>query len=183
MAQVGIITPVSDGRAEELKTFLKELPRDSPPTEGGPVATLTSPFTGVLPPTHFARFVVIELDHDKPYLFFTSAFDGGACEYLRALAATSDAQRIWSHCQITNTNGPVTGAQLERYLCDERNWSPSQYVVDALPPRVTVADVNRALSLRTQLSSLMTRASSLDPSALAHDFRQLPAIQALMRRR
>ncbi len=29
----------------------------------------------------------------------------------------------------------------------------------------------------------MTRASSLDPTALAHDFRQLPAIQALMRRR
>jgi hypothetical protein len=183
VGQVGIITPVSDGRAEELKTFLKELPRDRPPTEDGPVATVSSPFTGVLPPTHFARFVVIELDHDKPYLFFTSAFDGGACDYLRALAATPDAQRIWSHCHITDTDATVTGVELEGYLCDERNWRPSQYVVDALPEGVTVGDVNRALSLRAQLSSLMTRASSLDPTALAHDFRQLPAIQVLMRRR
>jgi hypothetical protein len=46
-----------------------------------------------------------------------------------------------------------------------------------------VGEVNRALSLRMQLSGLMTRGSSVDPTALAHDFRQLPAIQALKRRR
>jgi hypothetical protein len=183
VGQVGIITPVTDGRAEELTTVLEELPRDKPPTADGPVTTPPSPFTGVLPPTHFARFVVIELDHHEPYLFFTSAFDGGTCDYLRALAATPDAQAIWSHCQITDTAAPLTGTELERYLCDERNWRPAQYAVDALPDGATVGEVTRALSLRAQLSGLMTRASSLDPTALAHDFRQLPAIQALMRRR
>ncbi len=183
MGQVGIITPVIDGHAEELRTVLAGLPRDTPPTLDGPVTTPPSPFTGVLPPTHFARFVVIELDHHEPYLFFTSAFDGGTCEYLHTLAGTSDAQRIWSHCQITDTVGPLTGAELERYLCDERNWLPTQYAVDALRGEVTVGEVNRALSLRAQLSALMTRASSLDPTALAHDFRQLPAIQALIGRR
>ena len=183
MGQVGIITPVIDGHAEELRTVLTHLPRDRPPTLAGPVTTPPSPFTGVLPPTHFARFVVIELDHHDPYLFFTSAFDGGTYEYLRALAGTADAQRIWSHCQITDTVGPLTGRQLEPYLCDERNWRPTQYVVDALRGEVTVGEVNRALSLRAQLSDLVTRAASLDPTALAHDFRQLPAIQALIGRR
>jgi hypothetical protein len=183
VGQVGIITQVTDGRAEELKTVLGKLPRDKPPTEDGQAITPPSPFTGVLPPTHFARFVVIELDHQRPYLLFTSAFDGGTCDYLRALAATPDAQTIWSHCQITNTANPLTGAELERYLCDERNWRPTQYVVAALPKGVTVGEVNRALSLRAQLSGLVTRASPVDPTALAHDFRQLPAIQALMRRR
>jgi hypothetical protein len=183
VGQVAIITPVIGGRAEELSMVLSGLPRDKPPTADGPVATPPSPFTGALPPTHFARFVVIKLDHDKPYLLFTSAFDGGMCDYMRALAATADARRIWSHCQITDTADPPTGEQLERYLCDERNWRPTQYVVNALPDGVTVGEVNRVLSLRTQLSGLMTRASSLDPTALAHDFRQLPAIQALMGRR
>jgi hypothetical protein len=180
VGQVGIITPVTDGRAEELKRCLSALPRDGPPTREGPITAEPSPFAGVLPPTHFARFVVIELDHKKPYLLFTGAFDGDTHEYLRALAATKQALQIWSHCQIADT---LTAAKLERYLCDERNWRPSQYVVSAVPGEVTVSQINRALSLRAQLSGVMTRAATLDPTALAHDFRQLPAIQALMSRR
>jgi hypothetical protein len=183
VGQVGITTPVSDGRADELSAFLSGLPRDRAPTAAGHVATPPSPFTGVLPPTHFARFVVIDLERDTPYLFFTSAFDGDTRDYLRALAATATALTIWSHCQVPAAGDPLTTPDLERYLCDERHWRAAQYVVDALPHGVTVADVNRALSLRAQLGSLMTRAASLDPTALAHDFRQLPAIQAMMGRR
>jgi hypothetical protein len=183
MGQVGIITPVSDGRAQDLTHFLSALPRDTAPTTDGRPTTPPSPFTGVLPPTHFARFVVIELDHDEPYLFFTSVFDGGTRDYLRALAATPTAQEIWSYCEIADTGHPLARAQLERYLCDERNWRPSQYVVSAVRPEVTVGQINRALSLRAQLAALMRRASSLEPTALAHDLRQLPAIQALMSRR
>jgi hypothetical protein len=126
--------------------------------------------------------VVIKLDHHRPYLLFTAVFDGGTHEYLRVLAATATAREIWSHCQLTDSGVPLTAAALERYLCDERQWRPTPYVVDALPGGVTVGDVNRALSLREQLAGLITRAASLDPTALAHDFRQLPAIQALMRR-
>jgi hypothetical protein len=183
VGQVGIITPVTDGRAEDLTHFLSALPRDTAPTAEGRATTPPSPFTGVLPPTHFARFVVIELDHDQPYLFFTSVFDGGTRDYLRALAATPTAQEIWSYCQIADTGHPPEPAQLERYLCDERNWRPTQYVVSAVPAEVTVGQINRALSLRAQLAGLMRRAASLEPTALAHDLRQLPAIQALMGRR
>jgi len=182
VGEVAIITPVGDGRADELKAFLRTLPRDARPTAGGAPATPPSPFTGVLPPTHFARFVVITLDEDKPYLFFTSVFDGDTRDYLRALAATPTAQEIWSHCQIADHGEPLAAPALARYLCDERHWRATQYVVNALPKGVTVGAVNRALSLRTQLGALMMRAGALDPTALAHDFRQLPAIQALMRR-
>lgn len=182
MGQVAIITPVSDGRADTLRGLLSRLPHDARPTAEGQVTTPPSPFTGALPPTHFARFVVIELDDHQPHLLFTSAFDGATRDYLHALAATADAREIWSHCQITGGGDRLTAAALDRYLCDERHWRPAQYVVNSLPDGVTVGEVNRALSLRVQLGALMTRAGALDPTALAHDFRQLPAIQALMRR-
>ena len=182
MGQVGIITPVTDGRVEELAAFLSALPRDQPPSAAARATTPSSPFTGALPPTHFARFVVIRLDHEKPHLFFSSAFDGDTVDYLRALAATPTAHEIWSHCQFTDNSGPLTAAALDRYLCDERNWRPAQYVVNALPDGITVGAVNRALSLRAQLGALVTRAPTLDPTALAHDFRQLPTVQTLLRR-
>jgi hypothetical protein len=183
MGQVAIITPVAGGREQDLKRCLRELPRDPPPTAQGPGATTPSPFTDVLPPTHFARFVVIPLDHDRRYLFFSSAFDGDTRAYLRALAATPSARDIWSLCRLTGTHQPLTAEALERYLCDERNWRPAQYVVSAIADDVTVSQVNRALTLRAQLAALMTRAAALDPTGLAHDFRQLPAVQALMSRR
>lgn len=183
MGQVAIITPVAGGRAHDLERCLRELPRDQPPTAQGPGATTPSPFTGVLPPTHFARFVVIPLDHDRPYLFFSSAFDGDTHDYLRALSTTRQAREIWSHCQLNGTGHPLTAEALERYLRDERNWRPAQYVVSAVADGVTVGQVNRALSLRAQLAGLITRPAALDPAALAHDFRQLPAVQALMSRR
>lgn len=181
MNQVGIITPVAAGRAQDLRALLSALPRDRPPTRDGPVGTQSSPFTGVLPATHFARLVVVELDN-APHLFFTSCFDGDTRDYLRALAVTPTAQSIWGHCQPATSAATLTASELERYLCDERNWLPTQYVVSAIPPGVTVSQINRALSLRTQLSGLVTRAALLDPTRLAHDFRQLPAIQALLAR-
>jgi hypothetical protein len=183
VGQVAIITPVAEGHAEELTRYLAELPRDQPPTAQGPGSTPPSPFTGVVPPTHFARLVVIRLDGERPYLLFTSVFDGDTRDYLRALARTPEAQRIWSHCQLDAAAAPLRAQELEPYLCDEGHWRPAQYVVNALADGVTVGQVNRALSLRAQLADLVTRAASLDPTALAHDFRQLPAVQALLARR
>jgi hypothetical protein len=181
MGQVALITPVADEQAAELNRYLStELPRDEPPTGTGTVATRVSPFTGVLPPTHFARFVVIDLD-DRPYLLFSSCFDGPADEYLRALARTPQALTIFSHCHILTDHETLTPDTLERHLCDPRNWCPSQYVVSAIPDGVTVAQINRALSLRAELARFAIGAPRLDPAALAHAFRQLPAIRALLR--
>ena len=181
MGQVTIITAVTAARADALRDYLStQLPRDAPPTSAGPAASPTSPFTGVLPPTHFARFVVIEL-HSEPYLFFSSRFDGRTCDYLRALAHTSQALTIWSHCQIAGAGDTLTVAELERHLCDRRHWSAPQYVVSSVPQGVTVAQINRALTLRAELARFVPRAPHLDPTSLAHAVRQLPAIRARLR--
>jgi hypothetical protein len=177
---VAVTTPVTAGRAEGLSAYLNSLPRDQPPTSHGPAPGPRSPFSGALPPTHFARFAVIELDDDL-YLFFTACFDSVITEYLRSLAVTAQAQTIWGHCQLECHGDTPTARELEHYLCDQRNWRSSQYVVSALPSAVTVAQINRALSLRGQLAGLVARAADSDPTGLAHDFRQLPAIRALLR--
>jgi len=183
MGEVGIITPVAEGRDGDLNRYLSaELPRDQPPTASGPTATPISPFTGVLPPTHFARFVVIDLD-ERPHLFFSSRFDGAPDDYLRTLAHTPQALTIWGHCHIGRHGQPLTPAELERHLCDERHWSPAPYVVSALPPEVTVAEINRALSLRRDLARFVTASSRLDPAARAHAFRELPSVRRLLRER
>lgn len=180
--QVTIITAVAAGRAGELREYLSaQLPRDAPPTRAGPGEPPVSPFTGVLPPTHFARFVVIEM-HDEPYLFFSSRFDGSTGDYLRALAHTDQALTIWSHCQVTRAADALTVTELERYLCDRRHWSPTPYVVSSIPAGVTVAQINRAVSLRAELARFVPRGQRLDPAALAHEFRQLPTIRALLGR-
>jgi len=182
MGQVTIITAVAAGRAGELREYLStRLPRDAPPTSAGPGEPPVSPFTGVLPPTHFARFVVIEM-HDEPYLFFSSCFDGPTRDYLRALAHTEQALTIWSHCQITRAGDALTVTELADHLCDRRHRSPTPYVVSAIPAGVTVARINRALSLRAELARFVPHAPYLDPAALAHEFRQLPTIRALLGR-
>jgi hypothetical protein len=183
MGQVGIITPVAEGRAEDLNSYLRaELPRDQPPTAGGFTATPTSPFTRVLPPTHFGRFVVIGLD-ERPHLLFSSHFDGPAREYLRALARTPIALTIWGHCHIGRAGQDLTTADLERHLCDRRHWSPAPYVVSALPSKVTVGEINRALSLRRDLARFVTSAARLEPAARAHAFRELPSVRRLLSER
>jgi hypothetical protein len=181
VGEVAIITPVAAARADDLTVYLAtQLPRDEPPTDNGVTATRTSPFTGALPPTHFARFVVIELD-ERPYLLFSSRFDGDVTEYLRALARTPQALTIFTHCHIATADQALTAAELERHLCDHGNWSSAPYIVSAIPDGVTVADINRALSLRAELGRFAVHAERLDPAALAHAFRQLPAIRALLR--
>jgi hypothetical protein len=183
MGEVLIITPVRPEHVHSLRAYLNGLPHDAAPggADAPPPAVPQSPFTGALPPTHFARFVVIEL-HQRPQLLFSSRFDATVTEYLQALAATPEAQVIWSHCQVTEDGTAPDQGQLERHLCDPRHQFASQYVLGAFPAQLTVGQINAALTLRAQLSRLATRAAGLDQWALAHEFRQLPAIRQLLSR-
>jgi hypothetical protein len=184
MGEVTIITPVAAGQADGLNRYLGGLPRDTPPAPDAPATAPRSPFTGVLPPTHFARFVVIKLDA-VAHLMFSSRFDGPVTDYLRALSATPQGLAIWSHCHVPSVpaGSELDRPRLERYLCDPRHHLAAQYVVSAFPTGVTVGQVNGALSLRDQLGGFVSRAGRLHPAALAHDFRQLPAIRQLLQRR
>ncbi len=178
MAEVLIITPVKPGHDEALAHYLEQLPRDPVPSVAGSGETSRSPFSAALPPTHFARFVVIEL-HDEKYLMFSSRFDGRLHDYLTALAATDEAVTIWGHCVLPAGGAAVDRAGLMRYLSDPGNHCRSPYVVGAFPPQVTVGQVNAALTLRSQLARFAARAAGRHPADLAHEFRQLPAIRRL----
>jgi hypothetical protein len=178
MGDVLIITPVKAGKADALSQYLATLPRDGTSPPDGPAGAGRSPFSGALPPTHFARLVIVELHH-RPHLLFSSRFDGPAREYLRALTATEQAVTIWGHCEDTR-GAAFDRESLERYLCDRARWLRSQYVVSAIPSGLTVGQINAALTLRRQVSALAARAAGLDQWALAHEFRQLPAIRHLL---
>jgi hypothetical protein len=183
MQEAMITTPVKPGEADALERYLAGLPRDPvATTPDGPREPVRSPFSGTLPPTHFARLVVIEL-HGRSHLLFSSRFDGPADEYLRALAAAEEALTIWGHCEVPPDRGALDRARLERYLRDPRQRLASQYVVGAFPEALTVGQINAALALRAELSAFAVRAAGLGQTALAHEFRQLPAIRHLLARR
>jgi hypothetical protein len=185
VGEVLILTPVAPGQVESLRRYLDALPRDADPTAAAaPRPVPRSPFSGVLAPTHFARLVVVELEHRHHHLLFSSRFDGPVPDYLRALAATDTAVAIWSHCHlgVAGDDGPPDADALSDYLCDSSHQLPAQYVVSAFPAGVTVAEINAALSLRSQVSALAVRAARLDQWALTHEFRQLPAIRSLLGR-
>lgn len=182
MGDCFIIARVRPGRGEALSALLWRLPRDTAPAPGRTSSVPTSPFSGRLPPTHFARLVVIERQLPDPHLLFSSHFDGPPERYLRALAATPEALEIWGHCDLGDEFEPLDAAALERYLLALGRSLPSQYVVNAVPAGLTVAEVNAALALREDLSRFATRAAARDGTALAHDFRQLPSIRRLLGR-
>jgi hypothetical protein len=169
MRELMIITAVKKDSAEALRCYLRRLGDAS-----------VSPFSGALPPTHFGRFVVIKLG-DLPHLLFSSRFDGTVDAYVRALAKTELARKIWCHCELPPDDQGADG-RLERYLTNRRHHVKSQYVVSAFPLRSTVAEINAALRLRAELSKFAVRAAKLDQIALAHDFRQLPSIRHIMSR-
>ena len=50
-------------------------------------------------------------------------------------------------------------------------------------PKVSVAEINRALSLRNDLARFVTDAAQLDPVARAHAFRELPSVRRLLSER
>jgi hypothetical protein len=180
-----IITPVKTDRAEDLQSYLRGLPHDPPPPPPDspdlPRGSVSSPFGRALPPTHFGRFVVIELDM-RPHLLFSSRFDGRVHDYLRALAKTDEAQTIWDHCELPR-DADGRRVELESYLLDPAHHVSTQYVLGSFPHRSTVGEINAALALRTELAGFAAHAAELGQLALAHDFRQLPSIRHLMVRR
>jgi hypothetical protein len=156
-----LLTAVAASREEALQLYLRDL-------EPGA-------FRGRLPPTHFARFVVIEMD-EGPKLLFSSRFDGDARPYLEALSRTDEAAEIWGHCAIPGD------MPLERYLCDEANHVTTQYVVSAFHERLRVGEINSALRLRGELSRFAAKAESAEHFTLWHEFRQLKEVRRILAR-
>lgn len=168
MPEVAILTRVTDGRESDLRGFLRELGK-------------RCPFAGLN--THFARLVVIDLGGQhfrSPQLLFSSRFDGEEEDYFAALADIREAREVWGHCEKPKRK-PVTAEALCEHLLDARDRVPPSYVVSALAPSTTVAQINAALELRAELSRFAVSAQDLDPVALSHAFRQLRVVRRLAR--
>lgn len=192
MSQVTIVSPVEPERVDGLQARLAALPHDA--TAGG---APRSPFTGRLPPTHFARFTVIWMEADRrggpcvAHLLFSARFDGRPAPYLGALAATREAQDIWSFCRLPDGIDARDRGSLRRHLCDRRTRLRTQYSVSAVPPGIGVAAVNDALALRAELRRFVETAAHFgdrgsgriegDPVAAVHDLRQLASVRRLLR--
>jgi hypothetical protein len=170
VTEVAILTPVADGRAEDLRALLRGLRVDP----AGP-----SPFAGVGAGTHFARLVVLELDGEAQ-LLFTTRFDGDEPEYLGGLAARPEAIEVWRRC-VRPTGDDV--ASLRRYLIEDRgDRVPAAYVIRLLESGQTVAQVRAALELRGELADFTRATQGLGAIALAHAFRQLASVRRLAAR-
>src|SRR5207245_3867850 len=122
-----------------------------------------SPFAEMPLRTHFARLVVIDIR--QPHLFFTSRFDGAEQDYLAALAAVPKTAAIWEHCKRP---APVDSRALTDYFLRGPDRVDASYVLSVWGPRVTVAQVNRALELRAAIAGLAARGGALDTAALRH---------------
>jgi hypothetical protein len=165
---LSVLCPVHLHRLGALEKALATLPLG----EASPLARVGS--------THFARWVVIEqLVYEgeaqkpdtlsRPYLLFTSNFDGDMDEYLLELcrASLADLHAVWSHC--VGCPERRSARPLADYLKCHRVDTTMFY---AAYPQATVADVRRCLALRQQFSEFAVRSQSLDPSALMRGFQR-----------
>ena len=158
-----VLTPVTAGHEERLRSHLEALPQ-----EASPLARL--------PRTHFARWVIMvefvvepgQRHEDRlhcPYLLFTSNFDGPLGTYLDDLSERMGEQalQIWAHC----AGCPEDVAGLRAYLL--HNQIDTGIFVAAYP-HATVPRVRRALEMRRRTIAFAVRSQGLPPAELREAF-------------
>jgi hypothetical protein len=162
VSEIGVLTRVKDKQGEELRKYLRSLPRDL--------------FTNLSERTHFARLVVIELS-GRPHLLFTSRFDGAAGGYLRSLISDSRALEIWDYCAEPED---VTEASVLAHLMNARSQVAASYVVALTKPAVTVRRINAALALQERLSQFALAAEGMSAVELAQEFWELEPVRDVL---
>jgi hypothetical protein len=155
-----VLTPIRPGLEDELRAYLKALPRDD-----SPLARSER--------THMARLLIIDdmpVPPDRPdladaldgaYLLFTSNFDGDLDSYLAELCErlAPEAAEIWGRC--IGCPDPPEGAALKAYL--GRNQLQSGFAFAAYGD-ASVAQVRSALDKRARLADFVIRAQDMDPA-------------------
>lgn len=163
MTDLTVLTAVQEGKGEDLRRYLR-----------GP--SRREQLAGLSAGTHFARFVVIELD-SAPYLYFSSRFDGAAGEYLSALVRRQEVLEIWAYCSEPK---PVDETSLLAYLLKQQGALPASYVVEATPPDRTVEQINAALKLQEDLSRFASEAEGLSAVDFAQRFWELESVKDIL---
>lgn len=159
------LIPIAADREDELRTYLRGLPRGSQ----SPLARL--------PRTHVARWVIIDrLPTDPPepdrleahYLLFTSSVDGEVESYVRELCEQlrSEAERIWGCC--TGFPGTEDAEAFTSWILDHH--IPTSFFVAAYPD-ATVQQVHNSLAAREQILRFILQSGAMDPPARLEAFR------------
>ena len=161
-----VLAPIADGRADELRRHLRELPTGA-----------RSPLIRVHG-THYARWTIVHLEDtdgnplprsERPlFLLFSSEFDGELEPYVARLCRRlgPDGHAIWRHCEgYPGTDDDA----LARFLLDH-NVRPGYSVVAY--PDAGVDDVRAAFALRERLNDFLVRTRTLDSPALRHAWLQ-----------
>jgi hypothetical protein len=163
------ITPIKDGRADELRTHLRDLPHLG-----------RSPLASV-PGTHFGRWVVLDrVFHDSwpdqfevldpAYLLFTAVFDRTSgdrvADYLDTLlsALGTDADAIWGACQ--GWPGDDTRHARSSYLREHQR--DAEFLFAGYPGEV--AEIRRHLADRELLVEFAQQAQTLPREELRAAF-------------
>jgi hypothetical protein len=159
------LVPISEGREQALRAYLRALPRGA----RSPLARLSR--------THFARWVVIDrLPADVPepeqlggpYLLFTSNLDGDVESYLEELCARipEEAREIWGCC--AGFPGVEDTGAFTRWLLDHH--LTTSFFVPAYG-RATVERVRGSLAARDELLRFVLRSQDLAPAERLDAFR------------
>ncbi len=163
------LTPLQPGRVEELRAYLRRLPRDAQ----SPLANVAG--------THVGRWVVLDrVFHDSwpeqfevldpAYLLFTAVFDmtsrDALASYLDRLLSGlgTEADAIWGFCQ----GWPSDGGQRERNAYLRHHQRDAQFLFAGYPS--SVAEIRRALTNRELLVGFAKQAQTLAPHQLRAAF-------------
>jgi hypothetical protein len=165
MYALTVFTPIVPDRLEELREYLRSLPR-----EPSPLSRLDA--------AHFARWVVVpdfvsEPSQPKPeqlpspYLLFSATFDGQLDPFLDTLCQhlAEEAETIWGCCE--GAPQPAGGPALKDYL--KHNQIQTGLFFAAYPD-ATAGQVRDALDVRGRTISLAVRGQGMDPAELQQAF-------------
>jgi len=170
---LSVLTPVLDGRADDLREYL-----------GGLGEGDASPLARV-PGTHIARWVVIDdvvfqgegqrrRDKLTPRLLFSSNFDGDEGAYLEGLRTgmAEEADAIWGHCRgyPGHADGPAFAAWMRAHMLEAALFF-------AAYGGMTVEQVHANLERRRALLDLILNAQDLPPADLKARFMETFALR------
>jgi hypothetical protein len=151
-----VVAPVRTGRARELEALLLDI--------GGDVDDNGIIDFSKLERTHFARWVLLDRDTDRPLLVLGASYDGDVDDYLDHLAGVHGApfDRIYGHCE--DYPGSKDRRAFRRYMKRRHHPSPAFHVAYRGRP---VTEVRRKLATYGAIQEFFDAAEAADPAFAA----------------
>ena len=175
-----VIVPIRDGRAVELKAYLKaEIDPDYHAIDGTLTCKPKMPFH-LLEGLHFASFVILDDEDAKPArLVFEATFDGARDAFVNDLVriATEGLDAIFSNCRGYPATGPTLPAAISAYLI--AHDLGAQLMFRGAPGR-TVSQIKREAELRKRLKTCASKEAVSVSNGLSSTPNSIGGVQSLL---